>query len=330
MPESRTILVLGGTGLMGREVLAALARMGRPARVLVRDPSRLADARGLDVRIGDLRDPASLREAMTGVDAVFHISPHEADEVALARAVVTACESEGARLVFAGIHLAVANPVSGWLMRRFYEAIMPRYRGKFEIGRMVERSATRPVILAPSNFMQNDEVLLSAIDEGLFVHPCSPKGLNRVDLRDLGEIAARILTDASFPAGRYAVVGPRSLTGPECAAVWERELGRPVRYAGDDDAALLGAIDRHVDGYRREDWRATLKKLRTFALHASESELATTARLLGRAPTDYVEFVRRVVAEHPSLVAAPAPRHAGSASVNAEMRTQEPGLPITR
>ena len=177
-----SILVLGGTGLMGREVLGALRRRGARARVLVRDAARLATLEGVDVHVGDLRDPASLRRAMHGVDVVFHISPHEADEVELTRTVVVACEEQGARLVFAGVHVTGRNPLVAWLVRRFYGLVLPRYRGKFAIGRMVESSATNPVILCPSNFMQNDEVLLDVIRAGEFVHPCHPKGLNRVDL----------------------------------------------------------------------------------------------------------------------------------------------------
>ena len=76
--------------------------------------------------------------------------------------------------------------------------------------------------------MQNDEVLIDVIRGGEFVHPCSPKGLNRVDLRDVGEAAAGILLDPSTPSGTYPVVGPRSLTGPECA----RGVGRGPRPPG--------------------------------------------------------------------------------------------------
>jgi uncharacterized protein YbjT (DUF2867 family) len=304
-----SILVLGGTGLMGREVLAALRRRGVVPRVLVRDPARLVTPEGVEVHVGDLRDPASLRRAMHGVDVVFHISPHEADEVELTRTVVTACEEEGARLVFAGVHVTGRNALAGWLVRRFYGLMLPRYRGKFAIGRMVEASATNPVILSPSNFMQNDEVLLDVIRGGEFVHPCHPKGLNRVDLRDVGEVAAGILLDPSTPSGTYPVVGPRSVTGPECAQVWSEALGRPVRYAGEDDAALEKALATHLTGYRHDDWLSSLRKLRGFEVHATPAELETTERLLGRPPTDYAEFVRRVVAEHSesdALTAAPA------------------------
>ena len=203
VPAPPSILVLGGTGLMGREVLGALRRRGVTPRALVRDPARLTTLEGVDVHVGDLRDPASLRRAIDGVDVVFHISPHEADEVELTRAVVTACEEAGVRLVFAGVHVTAANPLLGWLVRTFYGLLLPRYRGKFAIGRMVETSATSPVIICPSNFMQNDEVLIDVIRGGEFVHPCSPKGLNRVDLRDVGEVAAGILLDPGTPSGTY-------------------------------------------------------------------------------------------------------------------------------
>jgi len=302
-PVHPTILVLGGTGLMGREVLAALRRRGATARVLVRDPARLFALEGVEVVVGDLRNPASVRAAMSGISTVFHISPHEADEVALTRTVVTACEEAGARLVFAGVHVTGRNALLGWLVRRFYGLMLPRYRGKFAIGRMVETSATDPVILCPSNFMQNDEVLLDVIRGGEFVHPCHPKGLNRVDLRDVGEVAAGILLDPSTPSGTYPVVGPRDVTGPECAQVWAQALGRPVRYAGDDDAALEAALAAHLTGYRHDDWLSSLRKLRGFEVHASPEELATTEWLLGRPPTDYSEFVRRILAEHTAAAA---------------------------
>ena len=83
--------------------------------------------------------------------------------------------------------------------------------------------------------------------------------------------------------------------------MWAEALGRPVRYAGDDDAALEAALAAHLTGYRHDDWLSSLRKLRGFEVHATPEELATTERLLGRAPTDYTEFVRRVVAEHAAV-----------------------------
>lgn len=67
-----TVLVVGGTGLLGRQVVAALRAQGRPVRALVRpgsDSSRL-EAHGVEVVRGDMLEPGSLSAAFTGVDAV--------------------------------------------------------------------------------------------------------------------------------------------------------------------------------------------------------------------------------------------------------------------
>ncbi|KGN41192.1 SDR family oxidoreductase [Knoellia aerolata] len=293
-----TILVLGSTGLMGREVVRSLNERGVTPRVLVRDPGRLRPTDQVDLRVGDLRDPASLRDAMRGVDAVFHISPHEADEVELTRTVLDAVEREGARLVFSGIHIDASNRLAKWTMRTVYGRLMPRYRGKISIGHMVETSNTRPVVLGVGNFMQCDEVLLDVIRAGQFVLPTHPKGLNRVDLRDLGEIVANVLLDPTIPAGAYPVSGPRSLTGAECAQTWSQALGVPVTYVGDDDEAIDAALTAHLTGYRLADWKSSFRALRGFAVKTKKSEVDATTRLLGRPPTDFTEFVRRIVDEH--------------------------------
>jgi uncharacterized protein YbjT (DUF2867 family) len=66
------VLVAGATGQLGRQVAGELGRRGWRVRALARDPARLA-ALGLPAEgaiCGDLADPASLRAACAGVDAV--------------------------------------------------------------------------------------------------------------------------------------------------------------------------------------------------------------------------------------------------------------------
>ena len=68
------ILVAGGTGFVGGGIVRELARRGQPVAVLTRSAARSA-ARfpGLRVayREGDVRDPASLAKATTGIDTVI-------------------------------------------------------------------------------------------------------------------------------------------------------------------------------------------------------------------------------------------------------------------
>lgn len=72
----RSVLVTGATGFTGGHVCRRLVDEGRQVRGLVRDPSRAEDLARLGVELaeGDLRDASSLREAVRGVDVVYHIA----------------------------------------------------------------------------------------------------------------------------------------------------------------------------------------------------------------------------------------------------------------
>lgn len=64
-----TVLLIGATGPTGREILRAAEAAGIAMRAFARRADALA-AKGVDVAQGDVRDVASLRNAMAGVTAV--------------------------------------------------------------------------------------------------------------------------------------------------------------------------------------------------------------------------------------------------------------------
>ena len=69
-------LVVGATGLLGREICRLLAAEGRPAKALVRptsDQSTVAQLQSLNIEIvlGDLKDRTSLGDACQGMNAVI-------------------------------------------------------------------------------------------------------------------------------------------------------------------------------------------------------------------------------------------------------------------
>jgi len=67
-----TVLLIGGTGLLGGAVAEGLAARGEPVRALVRDGKRVARLRelGLELVVGDLRDRHTLERLLRGVRAV--------------------------------------------------------------------------------------------------------------------------------------------------------------------------------------------------------------------------------------------------------------------
>jgi uncharacterized protein YbjT (DUF2867 family) len=66
-----TVLITGGTGNVGGNVVAGLLERGVPVRVTSRDPSQAILPAGVEVARADLTDPDSLRPALAGVDCVF-------------------------------------------------------------------------------------------------------------------------------------------------------------------------------------------------------------------------------------------------------------------
>ena len=71
-----TYFVTGATGFLGSHVARVLAEQGADIRLLVRPTSNLKNLEGLkaETAIGDLRDAASLRKAMSRCDTVFHVA----------------------------------------------------------------------------------------------------------------------------------------------------------------------------------------------------------------------------------------------------------------
>ena len=68
------VLVIGGSGFIGSHVVDKLLAHGHSVRVFDRQPERFrAPLPGVDYRFGDFADTMALVEALTGVDAVYHL-----------------------------------------------------------------------------------------------------------------------------------------------------------------------------------------------------------------------------------------------------------------
>lgn len=76
------VLVTGASGFLGSHIVDACLRAGDDVRVLVRKESDLSHLRtvaGIEFAYGDLRDAASIRRAMDGIDAVHHSAARVTD-----------------------------------------------------------------------------------------------------------------------------------------------------------------------------------------------------------------------------------------------------------
>ncbi|WP_323100689.1 NmrA family NAD(P)-binding protein [Intrasporangium sp. YIM S08009] len=211
-------LVIGATGKTGRAVTRALASRGVDVRAAVRsadaaDRARAAGARSASVV--DLETGACLDAALDGVEAVYHLAPNvHPDEVGIALRVASAARVAGvARFAF---H-SVLHPD---------DASMPHHVRKGEAEAVVRDLHPDALVLRPAAYHQN---LLDAARAGRIAVPYSlDTPFTNVDLDDVAEVAALLLTGAAWDTGAFELAGPERLSVRELADVASRTLGREV------------------------------------------------------------------------------------------------------
>jgi uncharacterized protein YbjT (DUF2867 family) len=122
------ILLTGATGVVGDELLPGLLAEGNEVRVLVRDPRKLGEHRvNVQIALGDLRDPLSIRHAMRGVETVIHLAAtirdqpggtiEEINGLATVRLLRSAERAGAARFVFFS-----AMGATGFQRTRFFRS----------------------------------------------------------------------------------------------------------------------------------------------------------------------------------------------------------------
>ncbi len=66
--------VTGATGFIGGRLAEVLKERGHEVVAIVRNPARASHLAGITLVQGDITDKESMREAMTGVDGVYHVA----------------------------------------------------------------------------------------------------------------------------------------------------------------------------------------------------------------------------------------------------------------
>ena len=132
--------------------------------------------------------------------------------------------------------------------------------------------------------------------------PIGDKGVSMVDIRDIGEAAARELlrrerAPARLPRETYELVGPDSLTGDQVAGIWSEVLGRPIRYGGNALEAMESRMKTMMPGWLAMDLRMMLARYQSDGAVATPQEVDRLQDLLGHAPRSYRDFARAAAAQ---------------------------------
>ena len=195
-----SIVVAGAAGAAGRSLIAAL--QSRDVEVVALSHSDAGERRlrdtGATVVRADLADPAQLREPFAGAQAVHVIPPslHPLEDVLVGNAVRAAVAAGVPRLVY---H-SVLHP---------HAPVLRNHIRKANAEAAVRDGGLRWTILQPSMFSQVALLMFGGGADGEVTLPFDPESrIAMLDLRDLAEVAARVLTESGHEYATYELAGP--------------------------------------------------------------------------------------------------------------------------
>jgi uncharacterized protein YbjT (DUF2867 family) len=284
------ILVTAAAGRTGRSLIPALVRKGHTVRAfdVASEVERLTDLGAAETIVGDMLDPRAVAAAVDGVEAVIHIGPPmHPREAEMGHAVVAASRRAG---VAHFVQFSVTHPQLEPLLN---------HQAKLAVERMVLLSRIPFTILQPMHYMQNIDVR-QAVERGVLTQPYAlDTPLAHVDLEDVTEVAALVVTDAKHHYATYELCGDDYVTTHRLAATIAAVSGRPVtaEQAPVPRAFAVGATSGAPDAppSEEDDWRrdAMGRLFDHYGRYGITGNPNVLGWLLGRPPTTFEEYVRR-------------------------------------
>ncbi|MEU4775226.1 NmrA family NAD(P)-binding protein [Micromonospora sp. NPDC023644] len=285
MSVQRTVLVTGGTGRVGGQVVARLVGAGDVrVRVLSRDPASASVVLGPQVEVvgGDLAVPDGLGAALDGVDALFLVFPSVTADRAAGRLVATLAKRVG-RIVYLSAHGVPDDPDGA---AEPDGTIMGSHA---HVEALIAGSAAEYAFLRSSGFAANTLAWAPQIRRSDVLRWFVPQASRAlVHEADLGAVAAQLLTDDKQHRIAYHLTGPEQLTQVEQLAAIGTALGRTLRYEEMDSAQAAAELFPSMP----EGVAAGIIAGHTAMVTRPEPVTDTVRHLLGRPALTYAQWAR--------------------------------------
>ncbi|MFQ6027379.1 MAG: SDR family oxidoreductase, partial [Dehalococcoidia bacterium] len=277
-------LVTGATGTVGSAAIADLKARGVSVRALIRDESKapgLRDA-GIEVVVGDLEQPHTLDNAFQGVDKVLLITPPNPNQVIQGKNGIQAAQRTSRPFV---VRLS-AGAVKGM------PGALPRVSGQHaETDGLLKASGLPYNIIRPHFFMQNTMMAAQTVlSEGNVYMAMEGGKIGMIDVRDIVDVAVKVLTEEGHEGKTYDLTGPASISFHDVAAALSQALGRQVNYVNvPPEAARQGMISIGLP-----EWVADALGEYTEAFSEGYGDFTTpdVEKVTGNPPRSYETFAR--------------------------------------
>ena len=275
------ILVTGGTGMVGGEILRLLSQAGITATALIRNPQRAPDLTGINWVHGDLAKPETLPAAFAGSDSVFLVSSIGLDTVELQHNAIEAARDARVQHIVKLSAFGASDHSNAPICQMHYQ-----------VEKEMQNSGMEWTILRPHHFMQN---LLSQIPyitrEGVVYSASGDGKIPYIDASDIAAVAAVTLTKPGHHGKKYVITGSEALSYRQATEIIGRTIGKPLRFV--DESPAESRARRQREGYSPKILESALA-ISAYQRGGGKTVTITTvvADLTGRPPRTVAEFAR--------------------------------------
>ena len=235
--ELDMILVIGGTGMVGKEVVKQLAQKKAKARILVRSAQKEAEVKnlGFETAQGDVTQIGTIEAALKGVERLFLLTPASPNQSAQEIAVIDAAKKAGVKQVvlLSAVGVSVDSPIT-----------LARNHAKTE--EHLKKSGLGWTILQPHSFMQNLLNQAGGIkSQGALYGNFKDGKVAMVDARDIAAVAVAALTEPGHEGQTYVITGGEAVNYAQVAEKLSAVSGKKVNYVDVPSAGLVAIHDLH-------------------------------------------------------------------------------------
>jgi len=280
------IVVSGAAGKTGQAVVKALVRRGAAVRAFVYRPEQAEQAKTLgaqQVVFGDMQDAAIFKQVVAGATALYHICPNmNPNELSIGQTAIAAAQAAGLQQF---VYHSVLHP---------HTEKMAHHWHKLRVEEQLFESGLNFTIVQPAAYMQNILAGWTAIvQEGLYQVPYAVETrLGMVDLEDVAEAVATILTEPGHTGAIYELAGPDNLSQTGVANILSDSLGRPVEAR--QVAIAQWQAEAEAAGLNSFAIETLVKMFQYYNRFGFCGNSNVLGWLLKRPPTSFKTFVDRV------------------------------------
>ena len=281
------ILITGAAGKTGQAVIRALQKRGMRIRALVHKDAQiqlLQDLGAQEVIVGDMSSRKTMNQASRGVKSVYHICPNVSpDEIKIGEIVIRAAQSTGVEHI---VYHSVLHPQI---------ESMPHHWKKMRVEELIFESGLAYTILQPAPYMQNilaywDDI----VNKSKYTVPYAGNTrLNSVDLEDVAEIAAMVLSEPGYEGAIYELCGAENLSQIELTLIISQYLGHRI----DVEVIPIDEWEANSRNKGMGDYqvKTLIKMFNYYEQFGVIGNSHILECLLHRSPTSYVSFIEQTI-----------------------------------